>query len=277
MNIIDGRAIAKQILDDLKIKISSLPFQPVFCDVLVGEDPASSQYVRMKAKTAEKIGFKFHNAQFPESISTEDLIAELIKLNNRPKMCGLIVQLPLPAHVDRKKILDSIEPAIDVDCTGKVNSEKFYSGNPFVLFPTAAAVMRLLDSVIGEYAGKTYAVVGQGDLVGKPVKFLLEQKDCRVEVVRSKTENPEAIFKSADVIVSAVGKPGLITGSKVKNGAIVIDAGTAESNGGIVGDVDSRTLENLEGYLSPVPGGVGPVTVAMLMQNVYVAAKKLQS
>lgn len=136
--------------------------------------------------------------------------------------------------------------------------------------------MQLLGSLGQDLSVKKIVIAGQGELVGRPVKFLLEQMGCAVEIVRSKTENPEAIFKAADVIISAAGKPKLITGDKIKQGAIIIDAGTSESDGGIVGDVDTKSVSGKAAYLSPVPGGVGPVTVAMLMQNVYLAAKNKQ-
>lgn len=273
MEIIDGSALAKQILDDLKKNIAILPFQPVFCDILVGNDPASRQYVGMKAKTAERVGFKFRRADFPEDISDDSLVSEIKNICAEPGMRGLIVQLPLPESFDKQKILDSIDPKIDVDCIGSVNSEKFYSGRPYVVFPTAAAVMRLLEEKVKNLVGKKTVVVGYGDLVGKPVKFLLERHGAKVDLIRSQTPNPEIILKEADIIVSATGRPGLITAQKVKPGAVVIDAGTAESAGGIVGDVDRQSLSGVAGWLSPVPGGVGPVTVAMLMKNVFEVSK----
>src|ERR1051326_3447955 len=261
MNIIDGRKIAGEILAGLKSKIQTLPFQPVFCDVLVGDDPASRQYVGMKAKTAEKIGYKFRGAEFPGTITTEDLIAQIKNIAGEPNMCGLIVQLPLPKSLDKLSVLNAIDPRIDVDCIGQTNSEKFYRGGPVPIFPTAAAVMALLDSLGQNFSEKKFVIAGQGELVGKPVKFLLEQRGHRVDIVRSKTENPEDVLKSADVIISAVGKPKLITGEKIKDGAVIIDAGTAESDGGIVGDVDTESVKSKAAFLSPVPGGVGPVTV----------------
>lgn len=273
MILIDGRKLSRQILDNIKIEVPKLPFKPVFCDILVGNDPASAQYVRMKANKAEKVGFKFRQADFPADIKTADLVEEIKKIGSEPNMCGLITQLPLPPSLDKSAVLNAIDPAIDVDCIGRVNSERFYSGRPYIIFPTAAAVMALLDSVGQDLSGKKIAVAGQGELVGKPVKFLLEQRGLAVEIVRRATVNPEEILKSADVIISAVGKPKLITAGKIKPGAIIIDAGTAESDGGIVGDVDTESVQNKAAYLSPVPGGVGPVTVSMLLSNVLEVAK----
>jgi methylenetetrahydrofolate dehydrogenase (NADP+)/methenyltetrahydrofolate cyclohydrolase len=271
--LIDGRQIAKELQEAIKVEVLKLPFTPVFCDILVGDDPASKQYVGMKAKAAEALGFKFRGADFPATITTEELINEIKKIGGEENMCGLIVQLPLPGHLDKQLVLDSINPKIDVDCTGKVNTELFYAGKAYVEFPTASAVMQLLDSTRQDLTGKKCLVVGFGQLVGRPVSFLLERRGLQVDVARSKTENILELMRQADLIVSAVGKPKLITGDKIKPGAIVIDAGTAESDGGIVGDVDRDSVKDLAAYLSPVPGGVGPVTVAKLLQNVLKVAK----
>jgi len=274
MQIIDGRKISENILKQLKLEIALLHFQPVFCDILVGNNPVSAQYVRIKARLAEKIGIKFQRADFPESISTEELVAEIHKLNGMENMCGLILQLPLPGHIDRKTALDAIDPSIDVDCTGEVNAKLFYSGHGRLNFPTAAAVLAVLNSLGVNFEHKNILVVGQGDLVGKPVTFLLRQRNLEVNIADKNTPDLKILTKPADVIISAVGKAKLIYGEIIKPGGIVIDAGTSEAdNGGIVGDVDFETVSTKAGFLSPVPGGVGPVTVAMLLANVVQVAK----
>ncbi len=273
MKILDGRKIAADILDEVKLEVGKLPFQPVFCDVLVGGDPASAQYVKMKGGTAEKVGIKFRTANYPENISTNDLVAEIQKIGREQSMRGLIVQLPLPPSIDRQAVLDAIDPKIDVDCTGSVNTDLFYAGKAYVEFPTAAAVMKILDSAGINLRGKNILVVGFGQLVGRPVSFLLRQRGLKVEVARSKTENIDELMKNADVIISAVGKPKLITGDKIKPGSVIIDAGTSESQGGIVGDVDFESVKDAADFVSPVPGGVGPVTVAKLLFNVLKTAK----
>jgi methylenetetrahydrofolate dehydrogenase (NADP+)/methenyltetrahydrofolate cyclohydrolase len=272
--IIDGRKIAQSILDDVKVQVALLSFQPVFCDVLVGEDPASAQYVKMKGSAAEKVGIKFRHANFSSHITTEQLIEEIKKISQEENMCGLIVQLPLPTHLDKQAVLDAIDPKIDVDCTGQVNTDLFYSGKAYVEFPTATAVMKALDSTGVDLVGKKNLVVGFGQLVGKPVSFLLEQRGLKIDVARSKTENILELMKEADVIVSAVGKAKLITGEKIKPGSIIVDAGTSESDGGIAGDVDFESVKDIAAFVSPVPGGVGPLTVAMLLNNVLKVAKK---
>jgi methylenetetrahydrofolate dehydrogenase (NADP+)/methenyltetrahydrofolate cyclohydrolase len=283
MQIIDGKKIRDQILANIKEEVAVLPFQPVFCDVLVGDDPASLQYVQMKARTAERVGIHFHNANFPASITTEELIKEIEQLNKVKNMCGIIVQLPLPPSIDKKAVLDSIDPRLDVDCLGAVASERFYkSYNPEtdLGYPTALSCMALLDSLHLELKGKIIVVLGQGELVGKPTAALLRYRDLTFLVVNSKTENKEYHLKQADVIISGIGKGKYITGNIIKFGAVLIDAGTSEEGSSplgdrpsIVGDVDSESVKNVAGYLSPVPGGVGPVTVAMLLQNVLKVAK----
>ena len=278
MQILDGRKLNQEILDKVKIGVKSLSFQPIFCDVLVGSDPSSAQYVRMKAKKAESVGIKFHNANFPESITTEELIKEIKALNSIKNMCGIIVQLPLPVHLDREVVLNSIDSPLDVDCLGIKASENFYNNydsEKDLAFPTALACMELLDSVKLDLKNKKIVVLGQGILVGKPVTALLRYRNLSPVVIRSKTEKKEELIKEADIIISGMGKGKYITGGMIKNGAVLIDAGTSESDGGIVGDVDLESVKDVASYVSPVPGGVGPVTVAMLLSNVLKVAKNL--
>lgn len=280
MNIIDGKKIRDEILFGIKKEISSLSFQPIFCDILVGEDPSSVQYVNMKSKVADSLGIKFHKANFPNSITTEELIKEIKFLNNVPNMCGIIIQLPLPENIDRKSVLDAIDLKLDVDCLGSVASSLFYSGKTDFGFPTALACVKLLESVgvnLNSYNIKNKIVVlGKGDLVGKPVVSFLKSKGFSPFVIDTRTEDKEEIIKNADIIISGMGCGKFITGNMVKEGVIIIDAGTSESNNSIVGDVDIDSMKNLNGFVSPVPGGVGPVTIAMLFKNVLNVAKQLQ-
>lgn len=273
MNIIDGRKLRDEILKDIKEEVSSLSFVPVFCDILVGNDPVSLQYVRMKADTAESVGIRFHKAEFPATISTEELVLEIQKLNKIPSMCGIIAQLPLPEGIDTRAVLDAIDPKLDVDCLGTMASEKFYAGDISIGFPTALASIALLDSVGLSLKEKNIVVMGQGMLVGKPVAALLKFRGLNPNIVTSKTENKENIIKEADVIISGIGRGKYITGEMIKEGAVIVDAGTSESGSGIVGDVDLESVKEKASYVSPVPGGVGPVTVAMLLKNVLTVAK----
>lgn len=289
MQIIDGRKLRAEILEKIKKEVATLTFVPVFCDVLVGDDPASVQYVNMKARTAEIVGIHFHKAVFGASISTEDLVKEIKVLNKVKNMCGIIIQLPLPPSIDRKTILDSIDSRLDVDCLGSIASDKFYNNynrETDLGFPTALACMALLDSLDLELKGKIIIVLGQGELVGKPTAALLRSRGLIFQTVNKDTENKEYFLKQADIVISGMGKGRYITGNMIKPGAILIDAGTSEDTNknqsnnlrdrsGIVGDVDLESVRNVAGYATPTPGGVGPVTVAMLLNNVLTVAKSL--
>jgi 5,10-methylene-tetrahydrofolate dehydrogenase/methenyl tetrahydrofolate cyclohydrolase len=274
MKIIDGRKIRDEILAGLKPRIDALTFAPIFCDVVVGDDPASLQYVRMKEEVAKNLGIQIEQGIFPKDISTEDLITEVKRIADIPYMAGLIIQLPLPSHIDRDAVLSAVPLAIDVDVTGKEASDLFYANTPRFIFPTALAVLAALDSLSIETAQKKVVMVGQGMLVGKPVTHLLRMRGMDVATVTKNTENSEQIYKTADIVISAVGIPNLIKGEHLKQGVIVVDAGTSELEGGIVGDVDRASVEDVAFAISPVPGGVGPVTVAMLMQNIVLSAEK---
>jgi len=270
--IINGRKIRDEILEKVKREVATLPFVPVFCDILVGSDPSSVQYVRMKANTAYACGMKFRQADFKEDITTEELIEEIKNLNHVPHICGVIVQLPLPSHFDKERILDEISPVIDVDCLSKTATENFYNNKTDLIYPTAKAVITILDSIV-DLKDKNILVLGQGRLVGKPVTHLLKERGLEVATTNSKTENINDLVKNADIIISAMGQGKFIKGDMIKEGAVIIDAGTSEENGSIVGDVDTDSVVGIASYLTPTPGGVGPVTIAMLLENVLQVAK----
>jgi len=273
MYIINGKKIKDKKLSKIKKEISSLSFRPIFCDVLVGSDRASLQYVNMKKRNAKTIGIDFHSANFKSSISIDNLIEKIRKLNEIQNMCGIIVQLPLPKALNQKKVLDAINPKLDVDCLGKFATGNFYKGNTDFGFPTALACMELLDSTGVSLKNKKIIVLGQGKLVGRPVSFLLKKRGYSVINLNSRSSNKKEIIKRADVIISGIGKGKYIKGDMIKKGVILIDAGTSESGSGIVGDIDFESVKNVAGFLSPVPGGVGPVTIAMLFNNVLKVAK----
>jgi len=278
MQIIDGRKIKEEILNELKSKVEALPFPPIFCDILVGDDPVSASYVRIKGRAAESVGIKFKVVNFPETVTTEEIVNEIENLNRVPLMCGIIVQLPLPSHLDTQVVLDAINPKLDVDCLGSVNSKNFYEDVGLIGYPTALACMKLLDSVNLGLENKNIIVLGRGKLVGLPVTHILESRSLPVNVVHSKTENSSEIILNADVIISAIGRGGFLKGDMVKDGVVIIDAGTSEENGAVVGDVDMESVEGKASFVTPTPGGVGPVTVAVLLENVYqVALSKLGS
>lgn len=274
--IIDGRKIRDEILHDVAKEIKKLSFVPVFSDILIGNDPVSSQYVRMKARTAESIGIRFHTADFPSTITTAQLLNEIDKINQIQDICGAIVQLPIPESLDKQLILNAIDPKVDVDSLGAVSSLSFYNGDTTVGFPTALACVAILDSLNIPLQGKKIVVAGQGQLVGKPVTYLLTSRGLHVDIINRQVDEKTKsdLLKKADVIISATGAGKFINGDMVKKGVIIIDAGTSESKGGIVGDVDLESVMGIASYVSPVPGGVGPVTVSMLLKNVLTVAKQ---
>ena len=277
--IIDGRKIRDDILAQVKAGVATLTFQPVFCDVLVGNDIVSVQYVRMKVKATEEIGILFHTAEFPETISENELVNEIKKLNEIQNMCGIILQLPLPKHLNTQKVRNAIRPELDLDCLGQEASNNFYNNNS-IGYPAAQACMAILDSLDIDLLDKKILVMGQGELIGRPVTHLLKLRGLAIDTLNSATENNEEKIKNSDVIISGIGHGKYITGGMIKHGAIVIDAGTSESNGGpstigikVVGDVDLESVENVASFVSPVPGGVGPVTIAMLLKNLLIVAE----
>ncbi|MFM7088258.1 MAG: bifunctional 5,10-methylenetetrahydrofolate dehydrogenase/5,10-methenyltetrahydrofolate cyclohydrolase [Candidatus Paceibacterota bacterium] len=274
MNIIDGKKIAAEVLAEVKDGVARLSFEPVFCDVLVGDDFASKKYVEMKAKKAQSVGIKFYHADFPLSVTTDELVTAISKLNKVPYMCGIIVQLPLPAHLDEARVLAAIDPELDVDALGWVTNEKFYKSESALKLPTALACTRILDSLGIDLEHKHIVVLGQGKLVGKPVTKLLTERGLTPIPVKSDTPNQIEILQKADVVISGIGHGNYIKGDMVKDGVVLIDAGTSESGAGLVGDVDMDSVKDKATYLSPCPGGVGPVTVAMLLANVLQVAQQ---
>ncbi|MCX6753932.1 MAG: bifunctional 5,10-methylenetetrahydrofolate dehydrogenase/5,10-methenyltetrahydrofolate cyclohydrolase [Candidatus Nomurabacteria bacterium] len=273
MQIIDGRKIKEEILKELKKKVEALSFPPIFCDILVGDDTVSASYVRIKEKAAESIGIKFKAVKFPLNVSTEEILEEIDNLNRVPLLCGIIIQLPLPPHIDKQTVLDAIDPSLDVDCLGSFNNEIFYNIGGSIGYPTALACMKLLDSLNLDLENKNIVVLGRGKLVGLPVTHLLERRGLKVSVVHSQTTNAEDLISNADVIISAIGRGKYITLDMIKEGVVIIDAGTSEENGAVVGDVDMESVGHKASFMTPTPGGVGPVTVAMLLENVYKVAQ----
>jgi methylenetetrahydrofolate dehydrogenase (NADP+) / methenyltetrahydrofolate cyclohydrolase len=274
--IINGREIATALNLKTKSQIESLSFQPLLIDVLIGSDPASLSYVRIKQRKAEECGIAFEVLQLPESCSTEEVILAIEQLLLKPSLCGLLIQLPLPANFDEQKILQAIPVELDVDILNDKSRENFYSGLGKMEPPTAGAILHILDSLNEPWQDLQFLVLGQGELVGRPTTYLLQQRGYKVWTADSSTVNIAELLASADCIISGVGKPDLIFAKDLKPGCIVIDAGTSEASGSITGDVNFGSVQEIAKYITPVPGGVGPVTVAKLLQNVLsVAANKI--
>lgn len=274
MQIIDGREIAKKIKEKIKIEIAKLGFVPVFCDVLVGDDLSSIKYVEMKKKSAEEVGIKFIDANIPNNANTQTVIEKINELSNVENMAGIIVQLPLPGNLDKQEILDAVPTNLDVDSISTESKNNFYNDNSELSFPTALAILEIIKESGIDLENKKIVILGEGELVGKPIKHLLQKQNLDVESLNSTSENSEEKIKNADVIITAIGKAHYIHSSMVKNGVFIIDAGTSESNGAVVGDVDTNSFTEKDATLVPCPGGVGPVTVAMLLNNILLSALK---
>ncbi len=265
---INGKQLAEKTLQQIKEKISGNLKKPGLAIILVGDDPASHTYVNIKEKKCREIGFNFKKI-YLEQATQEQVINEIKKLNADQEIHGIIVQLPLPENLDKKTILNSINPGKDVDGLHPLNIGNLVMENKTFIPATAKGVMKLIESTQTNLEGKNAVMIGNSDMVGKPISILLQEKWATVTICHEKTENIGEHTKNADILISAVGKPGLIRKEMVKPGAIVIDVGISKQEGKIIGDVDSEVKETAR--TTPVPGGVGPMTVAMLLENVFEA------
>lgn len=271
MSILDGRAIAQKIKNQLKRKIVKMKIKPALAVVYAGSDPASLSYIKAKEKAAKEIGVDFLFYKFPAQVPEKKVVDLIFNLNQNKKISGIIIQLPLPKHLSRNKILNAIALEKDVDVLSDESRKKFEKGEPAFVPPPAGAVLEFLKIAKKPIEKSTVVVVGRGMLVGEPVAMLLKQKAKKLIICDRATINLMAETKKADILISAVGKPDLIKKEMVKKGAVVIDAGTAKHLGRIVGDVDFVNVSLKASYITPVPGGVGPVTVAKLLENVVKA------
>ena len=274
--LIDGKVISAQIKDEVKEKIAGLKEQG--CEVTlvviqVGADPASSVYVRNKKKACEYVGIRSLAYELPEETTEEKLLELIRELNDRTDVNGILVQLPLPKHIDEEKVLDSISPLKDVDGFHPQNVGALCIGKPGFVSCTPAGVIQLLKRSGIEIAGKECVVVGRSNIVGKPMAMLMLRENATVTVCHSKTENLASFTSNADILIAAVGRAKMITADMVKPGAAVIDVGmNRDENGKLCGDVNFESVSKIAGAITPVPGGVGPMTVAMLMRNTAEAA-----
>jgi methylenetetrahydrofolate dehydrogenase (NADP+)/methenyltetrahydrofolate cyclohydrolase len=269
--ILDGKALAASIRLDLKQKVDALMrrgVKPGLAVILAGDDPASKVYVRNKTRACEEVGVRSQQIDYPASVTQEELIARIRKLNADPAVHGILVQLPLPKPIDSARVLEAVAPHKDVDGFHKENLGALLAGKPRVVPCTPAGVMRLLEHAGMALAGKHAVVVGRSNIVGKPVALLLLQKDATVTICHSKTKDLAETCRQADVLIAAVGRAKLVTAQMVKPGACVIDVGVNRlPDGRLAGDVDFDAVKELAGAITPVPGGVGPMTIAMLLEN----------
>jgi len=271
--IIDGKALAEKIRKQVAAEVAAMRVKPCLSVVLVGEDPASKVYVSMKEVACVGAGVKSKNIKLPENTTEEKLLAEIRALNADKGVHGILVQVPLPKHMREARVLEAVAPEKDVDGFNPCNVGKLQEGNPVFVPATPKGIMRLLEETGVDLAGKHAVVVGRSTIVGKPVAALLLAADATVTQCHSKTKDLAAFTKQADVLVVAVGRPRLITKEMVKKGAVVIDAGTSRTpDGKLVGDVDEG-VRDVASAVTPVPGGVGPMTIAMLLGNTLLAAR----
>ncbi|MGV3041554.1 bifunctional methylenetetrahydrofolate dehydrogenase/methenyltetrahydrofolate cyclohydrolase FolD [Staphylococcus rostri] len=275
--ILDGKQIAKDYRQGLQDEVEALKekgFTPKLSVILVGNDGASQSYVRSKKKAAEKIGMISEVIHLDESTSEADVLKELDRLNNDESVSGILVQVPLPKQVDEQKVLDAIDPAKDVDGFHPINIGRLYLDEAKLIPCTPLGVMELLKHAEIDLEGKNAVVIGRSHIVGQPVAKLLTQQNATVTVLHSRSQNIHEHLKNADVIVSAVGRPGMVTKDDVKEGAVVIDVGnTPDENGKLKGDVDYEAVKEIAGAITPVPGGVGPMTITMVLNNTLIAEK----
>lgn len=278
--VIDGKAVALKVRKEVAAEVKSISERigkiPGLAVVLVGDDPASKVYVRKKQEACQEVGIDSVKIELPASTTQEQLVEEVKALNNDKKIHGILVQLPLPKQVDEQKIIEAINPAKDVDGFHPLNIGRLFCGDALLAPATPLGVMKLLEESGVQLEGKHVVVVGRSNIVGKPVALMVLKKNATVTICHSKTKNLFDATKQADVLIVAVGRPKLITAQGVKQGAVVIDVGTNRVDGKLVGDVDFDNVKDKASLITPVPGGVGPMTIAMLLSNTLKAFKQIE-
>ncbi|NWL87398.1 bifunctional methylenetetrahydrofolate dehydrogenase/methenyltetrahydrofolate cyclohydrolase FolD [Paenibacillus sp. 79R4] len=277
--IISGKQVSEEIRAGLRAEVEALVKQgltPGLAVVLVGEDPASQVYVRNKEKACHDLGYYSEVHRLSASTSQEELLALVDRLNRQANIHGILVQLPLPRHIDEKSVIDAIAVEKDVDGFHPVNVGNLVIGDDSLLPCTPAGVIELIKRTGIEMSGKHAVVIGRSNIVGKPVSLLLQRENATVTMCHSRTTNMKELTKQADILVVAIGKANFVDASYVKPGAVVIDVGMNRlDNGKLAGDVDFESVKEVSGPITPVPGGVGPMTITMLMNNTLIAAKRL--
>ena len=275
--IIDGKALATKIKDEIKVDVEKLKakgIEPCLAVILVGEDPASQIYVRNKIRACEYTGIKSLSYKLDENTTEEALVELVEKLNNDDKVHGILVQMPLPKHINEKRILSLINPKKDVDGFSVEQIGLLGLGTPDLITCTPHGVIELIKSTGVDMTGKRAVVIGRSNVVGKPLMNLLLLENCTVTVCHSKTKDLAAVTREADILVAAIGRPKFVTADMVKDGAIVIDVGINRVDGKLCGDVDFENVEKKASFITPVPGGVGPMTITMLMKNTLKACQR---
>lgn len=277
--IIDGKQIAQQLKEELREQVAVLTEQygrkPCLDVIIVGQNPASMSYVKSKIKATEYCGFDGELIQLPETTSQEELLRVIAERNGKDDVDGILVQLPLPKHIDEQTVIEAIAPGKDVDGFHPSNVAGLWLNQPAIMPCTPLGIIALLEQTHVDLGGRHAVVVGRSNIVGKPIAKLLLDKNCTVTIAHSRTKDLAAICRKADILIVAVGRPRMITADMVKQGAIVIDVGINRlEDGRLVGDVDFETVAPIAGAITPVPGGVGPMTITMLMRNTIECYKK---
>lgn len=266
--ILDGKKLRDKILEDLRVKLEKFSVKPTLVVILVGENPASKIYVNNKKKTAEKLGINSEVINYPSNISEKELLEKIDELNNNKSVTAILVQLPLPEHISKENVMNKILPEKDVDGFTPYNFGKLFSGEVPTVYPcTPKGILLLLDEYGIDLTGQHVVIVGRSNIVGRPLSQMMLNRNATVTVCHSKTKNLEQIIKTADILISAVGK-NIIEGKMLKSDCVVVDVGIfKDENGKTRGDVDFESASQIASYISPVPGGVGPMTIASLMLN----------
>ena len=274
MVLLDGKKLAGRMLDAVKNDVGALSKKPRLAVVVVGEDPVIRSFIREKKKAADRVGIDVRIYPFPADITTSALRGRIARIVHEKENSAVIIQLPLPSHINRQYILDAIPPEKDADVLSSRAIGNFAAGKGLVMPPVVGAVMALLEAHEVDWHHKHVAILGAGMLVGLPLALWLTREHAHFTVIGADVERDADRVRAADIVISGIGKPGIVTGEMIKEGATVIDAGTSESQGKVVGDVDTDSVRPKASFLSPVPGGVGPMTVAVLMRNVAALAQK---
>lgn len=269
--IIDGKTLRNRILEGLKAEVKNLEKKPFLAVIIVGNDPASKIYVSNKKKTALELGFQSVVIEMPENTQEKVLLEKIEELNKNKEVNAILVQLPLPAHISTERVIETVSPQKDVDCFHPFNTGKIaQNARPFVYPCTPKGIIRLLEEYKIPVAGKNAVVIGRSNIVGRPVAAMLTNLDATVTICHSKTQNLSEITKNADILISAAGSRGLVTADMVKDGAAVFDVGmNRDENGKLAGDVDFEAVKEKASFITPVPGGVGPMTICTLMTNTF--------
>ena len=277
--LIDGKAIAAEITEEMRLRAQALREKgivPCLAVILAGNDPASEIYVRNKRRACKRAGIESRMIRLDQSVSREEILREIHALNQDPAVHAVLVQLPLPGHLDETEILSAVLPEKDADGFHPLNAGRLLTGEKGVLPCTPAGCMEVLRRTGVSLSGAEAVVIGRSNIVGKPMSLLLLRENCTVTLCHSRTKNLAEHVRRADVVICAVGRPGLVTGEMIKPGATVIDVGINRlADGRVVGDADFESVSAVAGAITPVPGGVGPMTIAMLMKNAILAAERL--